>query len=60
MGHFYKKFLISMTKCDQKQQIKKSDILQSNMLLSIHTSGQSYKHFTIVIYNSRVVLWSIF
>ena len=24
------------------------------------TSGQSYKHFTIVIYNPRLVLWSIF
>ena len=24
------------------------------------TSGQSYKHFTIVIYDPRVVIWSIF
>ena len=24
------------------------------------TSGQSYKHFTLVIYDSRVVIWGIF
>ena len=24
------------------------------------TSGQSYKHFTIVNYDSRVVIWGIF
>ena len=24
------------------------------------TSGQSYKHFTLVIYESRVVIWGIF
>ena len=24
------------------------------------TSGQSYKQFTIVIYESRVVIWAIF
>ena len=24
------------------------------------TSGQSYKQFTIIIYDSRVVIWAIF
>ena len=24
------------------------------------TSGQSYKHFTLIIYNPRVVIWGIF
>ena len=25
-----------------------------------HFSGQSYKHFTLVNYDSRVVIWGIF
>ena len=28
--------------------------------VKIDTSGQSYKHFTIVIYDPRVVIWGIF
>ena len=30
-----------------------------SLLTTSVTSGQSYKHFTIVIYDPRVVIWSI-
>ena len=29
-------------------------------VFSDQTSGQSYKHFTLVNFNSRVILWGIF
>ena len=35
------------------------DFLQK-MFYNINYCGQSYKHFTLVIYNSRVVIWGIF
>ena len=28
--------------------------------LATRTSGQSYKHFTLINYDSRVVIWGIF
>ena len=30
------------------------------LLQNQNTSGQSYKHFTLVNYDSRVVIWGIF
>ena len=30
------------------------------LLLCLLTSGQSYKQFTLVIYDSRVLIWGIF
>ena len=31
-----------------------------DVILGHKTSGQSYKHFTLVNYDSRVVIWGIF
>ena len=31
-----------------------------NQTLMSEICGRSYKHFTIVIYNPRVVIWSVF
>ena len=33
---------------------------EANIGNNQRTSGQSYKHFTLVNYNSRVVIWGIF
>ena len=33
---------------------------QTSRELHQRTSGQSYKHFTLVNYDSRVVIWGIF
>ena len=38
-------------------RIIKSKILSVN---DISTCGQAYKHFTLVNYDSRVVIWAIF
>ena len=32
----------------------------ANEILRLKASGQSYKQFTLVIYNSRVVIWGNF
>ena len=33
---------------------------QGSVLTAAYFSGQSYKQFTLVIYDSRVVIWGIF
>ena len=42
-----------------------ADLLYKSMpglclIISRAASGQSYKQFTLIIYNSRVVIWGIF
>ena len=49
-------------KKDEAPFFKKSDLYQLSIVTLYNnlTSGQSYKHFTIVIYDPRDVIWSIF
>ena len=37
-----------------------TDILKPQQKIKHETSGQSYKQFALVIYDSRVVIWGIF
>ena len=39
---------------------EKENKLYSDVWVNYETSGQSYKHFTLVNYNSGVIIWGIF
>ena len=40
--------------------IKKAKVLTELSCANDQASGQSYKHFTFVNYDSRVIIWGIF
>ena len=42
------------------QSFKHSTIVNTDTSIPLQPCGQSYKQFTLIIYESRVVIWGIF